>query len=216
MRKKTKRITEEVEKRLDEIFVETDKSQDAAGAPSETGDNPLRELRGAILSIEWEISDDVMDRFLDEVASLRNSYDRNRVVILLLKMLDSLGRYIKKYKASANPGALKVLTSVYSGLEKVLSPTGPEDAEKEKILLAEVHRFKELKNDILQGGITAGEKASPEKVIGDLVEGRDVFLSELRTALEDIKAFIRSEFEQLRKELRFRAEDSSTPGAEVP
>jgi len=209
-KKKTK-ITEEVEKRFDEIFVEGEEAVDTGKEDADEQASPLRELKGIILSIEWEISDEVMRRFLDEVASLKTTYNGDRIMGPFFKMLDSLGRYIQRYKGKANPDAIKVLNSVYGALEKILSSTGLEELEKETILLEEVQRFKDLKREIQGQKDVHAEKTAKGKKAPELVRGKDVSIDleyEQRIAetvgavLEEIKELIRTEFEALREEIR--------------
>jgi hypothetical protein len=204
-------ITDEVKKRLDEIFIEDDDKPDMEADQLDAHASPLRELKSVILSIEWEISDEVMHRFLEEVALLKNSYNHDRIMSPFFKMLDSLGRYIKKYKAKANPGAIKVLNSVYAALERILlSDDGLKASEKETILLEEVQRFKELKRAIQGGRESREERGRARKTNAELVEGKDVSIDwdegqgtpeSLLAALNELKALIRSEFKTLREEM---------------
>jgi hypothetical protein len=214
------KITDEVEKRLDEIFIEGEKTPDAERAPFDPQVSPLRELQSAILSIEWEISDEVMHRFLDEVNLLKSSYNGDRIMAPFFKMLDSLGRYIKKYKAKANPEAVRILNSVYTALEKILASDGLKEIEKETILLEEVQRFKDLKRQIQgQKGIVE-EKAKTVKAAHELVEGKDVSIDweegqripeTVVAALNELKALIQTEFKTLREEMQGLLDDKNAP-----
>ena len=211
MAKKKAKLTDEVEQRLDEIFVEAEDTADAGTEHVDDQVSPLRELKSVILSIEWEISDEVMHRFLEEVTRLKNSYNGDRIMAPFFKMLDSLARYIKKYKAKANPEAIKVLNSVYAALEKILSSDELKEIEKETILLEEVQRFKDLKREIQgQKGDGAG-KAKSGRQAPELVEGKDVSIDweegqripeTVAVALHEIKVLIRSEFKALRQEMQ--------------
>jgi hypothetical protein len=204
-------ITDEVKKRLDEIFLEDDDKSDIEADQLDAQTYPLRELKSVILSIEWEISDEVMHRFLEEVARLKNSYNNDRIMSPFFKMLDSLGRYIKKYKAKANPGAVKVLNSVYAALERtLLSDDDLKATEKETILLEEVQRFKDLKRKIQAGRESGEERGRAEKTTSELVEGKDGSIDwdegrgtpeSLLAAVNELKVLIRSEFETLREEM---------------
>ena len=118
---------------------------------------PLKELKTIVLSIDWEINDEDMTRFIEQVEILKLTYEYDRIILLFLQILGSLGKYIKFNKGNAHPNAVKVLNSVYTSLEKVLLQKGLTDAEKEKILLMEVQRFKELKEQV------ALRKGSDEK-----------------------------------------------------
>ncbi|MBW2094251.1 MAG: hypothetical protein JRI80_05135 [Deltaproteobacteria bacterium] len=220
MAKKKAKLTDEVEKRLDEIFVEGENTAGAGKEHFEVQVPPLRELKSVILSIEWEISDEVMHRLLEEVTRLKSSYNGDRIMAPFFKMLDSLGRYIKKYKAKANPEAIKVLNSVYTALEKILSSDGLKEIEKETILLEEVQRFKDLKREI-QGQKGEGEeKAKTGKAAPALVEGKDVSIDweegqgipeTVVAALHELRALIQSEFKALREEIQMFVDKKNAP-----
>jgi hypothetical protein len=218
-------ITDEVKKRLDEIFLEEDEAPETKGNQSEAQASPLRELKSVILSIDWEISDEVMSRLLEEVTRLKNSYNNDRIISPFFKMLDSLGRYIKKYKAKANPEAVKVLNSVYDALERILlSDDDLKAKEKEAILLEEVQRFKGLKREIQEARESGEERGRAGKTPPGLVEGKDVSIDwdegqgtreSLLAALNEVKALIRSEFKTLREEMLAWLDEKSEQGSKA-
>lgn len=111
-------------------------------------DNPLRDLKAEVLSIDWEITDKVMTRFIDEVERLRAIYHADKVFVSFLQLLHSLGNYVRNKKGKAHPDAIKLLNSVYNSLEKVLSLKDAPEGERKKILFAEVERFRKLKAEI--------------------------------------------------------------------
>ena len=122
--------------------------------------SPLKDLKTIVLSIDWEISDEDMTRFIEQVETLKLVYEEDRVILLFLQILGSLGKYIKANKGNSHPNAIKVLNSVYTSLEKVLLQKDMTAAEKEKILLMEVQRFKELEEQVALKRATAqGKKA---------------------------------------------------------
>ncbi|MBW1679876.1 MAG: hypothetical protein JRF59_01145 [Deltaproteobacteria bacterium] len=151
------------------------------GTAGET--SPLRELRSMVLSIDWEITDEVMGTFLDQVESLKGAYGQDRWASLLLQGLSSLGRYIRRRKGKAHPNSINVLKSLYGSLEKVVLPGKADEDEKKRIVARELERFRELKKDVAVG------------------RGRAATVLQ-RPALEEIKEVIRSEFAKLRAELR--------------
>ncbi len=218
MARKNAPITDEVKKRLDEIFLENEDAPNAEKDQVDVQASPLAELQSIILSIEWEISDDVMHRFLEEVAKLKDSYNGDRIMGPFFKMLDSLGRYINRYKAKANPGAIKVLNSVYAALEKILLSDGLKEIEKENILLKEVQGFKGLKKEIHGGKKVAEAGGRVGKTASELVAGKDVSIDwdegqeipeSFLAALHELKALIRSEFKALREDMRTWLDEES-------
>ncbi len=222
------RMTEEVETRLDEIFGDVTPPEEReemefpgeilpnAEMPEMSVSGDLKEL---VLSIEWEITDEVMSRFVEEVARQRELYRDDRVLVVFFRMLDSLGKYIGKYKAGANPGAVRVLNSVYLGLEKIVASADLEDEQKEKILAAELKEFKKLRNAILEKKPHRRGRKTPGQVPGMLDGDRKVDESVLETLratqenfsklLDDLKAFVHAEMDSLKMEMKRLLEERS-------
>jgi len=217
-------VTEEVEKRLDDIFGEEEEDQQAGFLENGPVDqnSPLRNLKGTLLSIDWEITDDIMDNFLAEIDRLQEAYASAKIPVLFLQLLGSVGKYIRNQKARAHPDSIRILNSVYSSFEKVLLDPGLPETEKRKLLYSEVNRFKALKQDIARDKTVKAEAAqeagtpaapaeeqpsaeaagtavaspSPAELAG--MQPHEAFAY----ALEEIKQVIKSEFQALRAELR--------------
>ena len=142
-------ISDEVESRFDEIFQdEEDKTviMDPGKITSLT--SPIKELKSIVLSMDWEINDQTLERFGQEVERLLNDYQDEKKIVVLLKLLSSLGRYIKKKRHAAHPDSIKTLHSVYSSLEKVLLEKDAPDEVHKKLIAAEVKKFKELQGKV--------------------------------------------------------------------
>ncbi|MBW2583797.1 MAG: hypothetical protein JRE36_09520, partial [Deltaproteobacteria bacterium] len=67
-------LSSELESRLDDLFGENNVPfQDAEDSdPSEH--YPLAELKNLILSIDWEITDDVLEKLLQQIKDLKLTY----------------------------------------------------------------------------------------------------------------------------------------------
>lgn len=193
--------------------------------------SPLKELKTIVLSIDWEINDEDMTRFVEQVETLKLVYEDDRVILLFLQILGSLGKYIKANKANSHPNAVKVLNSAYTSLEKVLLQKDVTAAEKEKILLVEVQRFKELEEQVALKRAAAHRKKDTkirkeaeasskgkEKDMAPIEESGTLGSAEegvsrpdmnrmapheaFAYALEEIKQMITAEFKSLRAELK--------------
>jgi len=198
---------------------------------AEGAENPLKDLKAEVLSIDWEITDRVMTRFINEVERLRETYRNDKVLLVFLRLLDSIGNYVKINKGKAHPNAIKLLNSVYNSLEKVLQLKGTTEEERGKILSIEVERFKRLKAQIAQRkALTVSRKAirptvqtkqrRDEKVSEDKgkatpdvaakvdLQPHEEGSQSLVGAVEEIKEFIKAEFEALRRELRSLIEEA--------
>ncbi len=194
-------------------------------------ESPLKELKTIVLSIDWEINDEDMTRFIEQVEILKLTYDDDKIASLFLQILGSLGKYIKVNKGNSHPNAVKVLNSAYTSLEKVLLQKNITDTEKEKILLVEVQRFKELKEQVILRKTAADRKKkakkSPEMKPEIKEKEKDVPLPEAARApekagkglprsdmnrmtpheafayaIEEIKQMLKAEFKALRAELK--------------
>ncbi len=207
-------LASEVEKRLEDLFGESGESTDFVEEPNdaEPEDSPLKELKATILSIDWEISDEIMDRLASQIASLKDEFRADSIMVPFLLLLDSIGRYIKVKKAHAHPDAVKVLNSVYSGLEKVALSKGLTNQERKRVLSAEVQRFKQLKEKIASTRVEQERKKGAKrfkelkqkivmsKTTSDAVDTENA-PEDLNQLLDQLKAFIRSEIKALRDEL---------------
>ena len=216
----------QVEDRLDHLFRE-----DSPEAPKEhvgLGEHPLKSLKAVLLSIDWEITDSTMDSLLNEIKAVEYVYSEDKIILTFLQLLGSIGRYIRANKGRAHPGATRVINSVYEALEKVALTEGMSRAEKEKMLLEEIARFKKLKGQV---ALRRVEKKAPavsevkpppapapeEKAIPPAdspvreeppIESRAVDFAGMPPheafayALEEIKNVIQAEFRALRAEIK--------------
>jgi len=216
----------QVEDRLDHLFRE-----DSPEAPKEhvgLGEHPLKSLKAVLLSIDWEITDSTMDSLLNEIKAVEYVYSEDKIILTFLQLLGSIGRYIRANKGNAHPGATRVINSVYEALEKVALTEGMSRAEKEKMLLEEIARFKKLKGQV---ALRKVEKKAPavsevkpppapepeEKAIPPAespvreeppIESRAMDFAGMPPheafayALEEIKNVIQAEFRALRAEIK--------------
>ena len=163
-------LSTELENRLDDLFGENNV------APSDAEDNdiaahyPLAELKNLILSIDWEITDEVLRKLLQQIKDLKLTYKHDKIVLTFLQILNSLVDYIKTNRAKSYPKTFKILNSVFSSLDKVvLSREMPESAKK-KILRAEMIRYKELRAQISQSKTSAQPTAKAKLAKAEKVE----------------------------------------------
>ena len=109
---------------------------------------PLERLKSIVLSIDWEITDSCLSDLIDETNHLLPMFQKMRMQHALLRMLNSLGRYIRKRKAQAHPDAIKRILSVFASLEKIADPANSNESIKKGILTKEINAFKKLKQQI--------------------------------------------------------------------
>ena len=113
-------------------------------------ENPLEQLKAIVLEMDWEISDENLNKYLNEIKNLIENYKNDRPIYLFFKLHATIGNYMLTKKARAHPDALKFLYGVYDSLEKALS-VGLPLVEKNRMILSEVNNFKSLKKKLFPG-----------------------------------------------------------------
>ena len=119
--------------------------------------SPLDSLKAIVLEMDWEINDENLSKYLDEINSLQQSFIGDRAIYLLLKLHNAIGKYMFHKRAGADPDALKFLYKIYNSLERVMT-TNPSVYEKNKIVLDEITNFKHLKMRMFPGKYAPGRR----------------------------------------------------------
>jgi pilus assembly protein FimV len=111
-------------------------------------DSPISRLKTLVLSIDWEITDEVLLQFNDELLDLKDVWVADKVRMVYLQALQKIGKYIQRQKADSHPNAIKLLLSMYYNLERIVLSEELSADEKKKILIEDVRRFERLKKQI--------------------------------------------------------------------
>ena len=122
-------------------------------------ESPIARLKTIILSIDWEINDNIMQQLDDELMDLSDVWAGDKIKQVYIQGLSKIGKYINKEKANAHPNAIKLLISFYHNFEKIVSTDDLlGEAGKKQLLLEDVKKFEELKSQI--GQLTADSAAT--------------------------------------------------------
>lgn len=210
----------EVSDRLSAFFGDQDSSDTTAGNNdiSDSKDSALTNLNAILLSIEWEITDEILSKLLAEIERLKPIYREDKIIFSLLQLHGSVGKYIKTKKVTAHPDSIKVLHSVYSSLEKIVQSPQMSEAAKKRLLSDQLENFKALKELILTSKTEGApkkeikpDKALPAavqtKTVGHQEPGPEIVSQDLVVVLEEIKKTIKAEFESLKEELKLLVND---------
>lgn len=111
-------------------------------------DAPIAKLKAIILSIDWEITDDILHQLNDELQDLKDVWAGNKINLIYLQAMEKIGRYIFSEKANAHPNAIKLLLTFYHDLEKIVSSATMSEGEKKQLLLQDVKKFDQFKNQL--------------------------------------------------------------------
>lgn len=196
----------DLENRLDDFFSDSLPTGDepvADASPEPEADQPLKDLKSTILAIDWEITDDALEAFINQVDELSDRFTGEKIPLTLLKLLRSLGKYIRIHKSNAHPDTIKRLMAVYSALEEVVGNDALERSAQESLLREEIRQFQRLKASIMDksGPHRTAEKATPAATSSQGA-GNDAMVSainDLRAQMEAELAAIREAIKQLRK-----------------
>lgn len=109
--------------------------------------NFLTELKLSIESINKNITDDNIAALQNEISKIGKQYKDNHVTSIL-KMMQSLGKYLGSKKDNINADSIPVLNSIAEKLDKIISEPGLEKEELNGILKEELKKYKALKNKI--------------------------------------------------------------------
>lgn len=168
-----------------------------AEKPVDVPKNPFLDLKSTILSIDWEITDAGLTTFINQIDTLMGTFSTDKVITPLLKILKTLGIYIRKYKSRAHPEAIKRLMTTYSCLELITENTALGMAEKNRMLHEQIVKFKRFK-----------EKIAPKKVAAAAAQAANaggevsaVTLDAIMDAVETLRALVMEELAAIRKEL---------------
>ena len=127
-------------------------------------ESPISRLKSLILSIDWEITDEVLMQFNEELVDLKDIWAGEKINLVYVQALEKISKYIYQKKADSHPSAIKLLLTLYHNLEKIVSSYDLTEEQKKEILLEDVKRFESLKHHISKQPLTAAvEEADHEK-----------------------------------------------------
>jgi hypothetical protein len=189
----------DLENRLDDFFSDSlsrpDEPSTVQEPPAPRG-RALKGLKSTLLAIDWEITDDALAAFIGQVDALEGPYETDKVAHTLLRMLRSLGRYVRTHKANAHPDTIKRIMAVYSALERAvddqLSPR-----EKEKLLSAEVSAFRQLKQQIVASRAARPTAAPTQQPSAQAL----LTVGAVIRAIQDLESRVTAELGAIRKDL---------------
>ena len=203
-----------VQERLDDLFEENDTSASVKETDGELMHYPLAELKSLVLSIDWEITEEVLSDFLIQIDNLGILYNYDQIIMKFLKMLRALGKYIRAHQSEAHPNAFSLLDSVFCGLEKIVTQD-MLDLDKQKLFTAELRKYKELQGQISQSKRIKEKEAQNQasmmqnpkllKNNWNINSARNldqemlsISRKQLDDAIDEIKNYVHSEIENLK------------------
>jgi hypothetical protein len=140
--------------------------------------SPLKELKGIVLSIEWEINDTILEKFDQEISHLDELYSEDRTVLGFLRILRFLGRFIRAKEADADAVSIKLLLFIYDDLESVVLSNTLTAEAKHAMLAEDIKKYRTwvATADLALHADDEGEKTGqrPESAINGSLTGQGV------------------------------------------
>ncbi|CAN2043896.1 hypothetical protein GMMP1_80014 [Candidatus Magnetomoraceae bacterium gMMP-1] len=139
-------FSRELDNCIDELFGEEKKKNNEVESDNllkekQDENSSINSLKAIIFSIDWEINDEIMEKFNIKIKELKTEHKNNSSLSKLLDMLNSIGRYIKIKKAKAHPDSIKLLHLFYNNFENTVLSNDITKENKDKLLLDAVEKY---------------------------------------------------------------------------
>ncbi|MBF0233019.1 MAG: hypothetical protein HQK65_08270 [Desulfamplus sp.] len=118
---------------------------------SEMEDHIISELKSIILSLDWEISDEIIHRLDKEVNRLQRHWQNSKIHLSFLQMFKSIGNYVLSKGSNTHPDSISLLNSLYKNFEQIALNPSMKMEDQKAILLEEMKKFNALKKTISSG-----------------------------------------------------------------
>lgn len=122
----------------------------------------LKELKEVIFDLDWEISDQSLERLSSVISPLKEKWSGRKPHLVCLKIIDNVGHYVKKAKHKAHPEAVKLLSSVFNSLEKIELDDSLTEKDRVELVRIELEKYNGLKEEI-----TGKKMATGKAVVSD-------------------------------------------------
>ncbi|CAK8715712.1 MAG: hypothetical protein CDV28_11422 [Candidatus Electronema aureum] len=134
-------------------------------------DSPLLRLKSIVLSLDWDITEEILTELNDELANLRSMWKDDKVAQIYLQGMENVGRYMQAEGAYAHPNAIKLLLTLYHNYEKIISSPNISGDSITAMLKADIRKFKVLQFQISTLKKTQGSHDTAEAAPEEIEEG---------------------------------------------
>lgn len=193
-------LVNDIENKLNDFFNEADNAT--------TPDPPidvLQQLKSVVLSIDWEITDSCLTDLMQETERLLPLFEKDRFTHALLRMLNALGRYIKKRKARSHPVAINRVMAVYSTLERLAGESDMAEKQRRQLIANEIAAFKKLKQQVeaQRSGVGQGKSVGQSGSFDQYIDQRkfEQAMENVEKRLNGQVADLKSQIDSLQKEI---------------
>ncbi|CAK8720211.1 hypothetical protein KKHLCK_09395 [Candidatus Electrothrix laxa] len=129
----------------------------------EKTDDPLTSMEATILGLEWEVTQEGLEKFHGESKRLREYLTGNRDAQILVQGLQALGAYIREEKTNAHPDAFTILHAFYDALKLLIKDTNLTADQRKQVLIEQIGSLNSLKSIIAKSAEERAADKSPEE-----------------------------------------------------
>lgn len=154
--KKQAILSEEIAKynKLKQQIKSVPKASSVSYSSTDTGGNIIAELKSIILSLDWEITDELIQSLDKEVQRLQTHWQNSKIHLSFLQMFRSIGNYVLSKGSNTHPDSISLLNSLYRSFEMIVTNPSMKVAQQKEILLREMKKFNDLKQLISSAKIS--------------------------------------------------------------
>jgi hypothetical protein len=103
----------------------------------------IKDLKSIVLSLEWELNDETLARFDEEILKLEDIYSEDVFTLAFARILRFLGRYIRVKGTESEPRSINLLLSTYDNLETVLLSRNLPETEKYSLIVENISNYRQ-------------------------------------------------------------------------
>jgi hypothetical protein len=218
-----KNFDKEVERQLDKIFPENNLNMTTKRSRENyQAFYPINKLKKIVLNLEWEITDDLIEKYIEQINLLNEIFKDNKHLMLLIKLQYLLGNLIRTRKGDTPHYGFKMLRTLFNSMNRIVSEKSLTKNIKQQIIAKELERYHKLKkliehNKLKFSNIRRKRKSteieSPRyKDIKNFTNSEHLKYNNERTfytklldnAIIKLKRFIKDEIEKLKLEIQIK------------
>lgn len=134
-------------------------------------ESDLQELKSTVLSLEWEISDELLEKLDEGMSRLAAECTNDLRAQAFIRIMMFLGRYIREKRAEADARSINLLLTNYEKLESVLLSPDMSDWKRHSLMNESIESYREWVDSV---DLAQKEAISPAAGdAGPMPESRD-------------------------------------------
>jgi hypothetical protein len=216
-----------VERQLDKIFPENNFNMiTKRNRKNDHAFYPINKLKKIVLNLEWEVTDNLIEEYIEQINQLNGIFKDDKHVIPLIKLQYLLGNLIRTRKSDTPHYGFKMLRTLFNSMNRIVSDKTLNINIKKQIISKEIKRYYQLKRLIAHNNPRSNDPKRNIKSI-DIKSSRyeysknsskasdteytsevNFYANLLNDAIIKLQQFIKDEIEKLKIEMQIQQQIS--------